>query len=264
LSEGELVLHYQPQVGAENGRIVGLEALVRWQHPERGLLLPGAFIGIAEESDLIDSISEWVLRNALSDVERWRSADRPAVRVAINISARQFVRESSIRRILAVLEDLSPRAGDLELELEVTEAAMEDADSIIGVMSQLKRSGVMLVIDDFGKGHSSLSRLKDLPVDALKIDQSFVRDITEDRDDKVIASAIIAMAHSLGLRVIGEGVENEAQVAVLQELGCDELQGFYYSEAVSAKRIGDLLDRQDGDKNLHQWGRTPSSARVRH
>lgn len=193
-------------------RIVGVEALIRWQHPERGLLLPASFMSVANETGLIDPMSEWVLRTACSDLMQWRSQGLPPTRVAVNISARQLMHESSIKQLVAFLDELDPHPGALGLDLEVTEASIEFAEKAMEMMCQLKERGVMLAIDDFGTGHSSLSRLKELPVDTLKIDRSFIQNIAKDPDDKVIASTIIAMAHSLGLRVVGEGVETGEQL----------------------------------------------------
>ncbi len=243
LSKGELVLHYQPQVAASDGRLVGVEALIRWQHPERGLLLPASFIGVADETGLIDPICEWVLRTACSDLEVWQSMRLRPVRMAVNVSARQVINESSIQRIVTTLEEITLPPESLELDLEITETSIELADSTVDIIGQLKERGIMLAIDDFGTGHSSLSRLKELPIDTLKIDRSFVKDVAEDPDDKAIASAIIAMGHNLGLRIVGEGVETEEQLAVLRTLDCDEIQGFYFSEPVPADAIVRFMER---------------------
>ncbi len=244
LSNGELVVHYQPQVAASDGHMIGVEALIRWKHPERGLLLPAAFIDVADETWLIDPICDWVLRTACSDLDNWRSMGLRPVRMAVNVSARQVLNESSIQRIITTLDEITVEPNILELDLEITETSIELADSTVDVMSRLKERGIMLAIDDFGTGHSSLSRLKALPVDTLKIDRSFITDIAEDPDDKAIASAIIAMGHNLGLRIIGEGVETEEQLMVLRALGCDEIQGFYYSKPLPAERIAHLMERE--------------------
>lgn len=244
LSNGQLVLHYQPQVAASSEHVIGVEALIRWQHPKRGLLLPASFIGVADETGLIDPICEWVLRTACSDLETWRSMGLRPVRMAVNVSARQVLNESSIQRIITTLEEITPRPDTLELDLEITETSIELADSTMNIIGRLKERGIMLAIDDFGTGHSSLSRLKALPVDTLKIDRSFVTDIAEDPDDKAIASAIIAMGHNLGLRIVGEGVETEEQLMVLRALGCDEIQGFYYSAPVPADEIVQFMEQE--------------------
>ena len=242
LESKEFELYYQPQVSMTNGKIVGVEALIRWNHPEHGQLLPDAFIHIADDSTLIDEISEWVLRTALSDYEFWLNNGSMGPRIAVNITGRQITRKRSIKRILNILEELAPEPNTLQLDLEITETALDDTDRTIDIINTLRRRGVMFAIDDFGTGHSSLSRLKQLPVDTLKIDRSFINDIADEGDDKAIAAAIIAMAHSLGLRVIGEGVENKLQLDVLRTLDCDEIQGFYFSKPVPANEIVRLLD----------------------
>jgi diguanylate cyclase (GGDEF)-like protein/PAS domain S-box-containing protein len=241
LESGELELYYQPQVSLVDGKIVGVEALIRWNHPERGQLLPDTFIHVADDSNLIDAISEWVLRKALGDYEKWSKNGSIGPRIAVNITGRQITKEQSIKHILSVLEELAPAPNVLQLDLEITETALERTERTINIINTLKNRGVMFAIDDFGTGHSSLSRLKQLPVDALKIDRSFICDIADEGDDKAIAAAIIAMAHSLGLRVIGEGVETKPQLDVLRALDCDEIQGFYFSKPVPAGEIAGLL-----------------------
>jgi diguanylate cyclase (GGDEF)-like protein/PAS domain S-box-containing protein len=243
LESGELELYYQPQVSLVDGKIVGVEALIRWNHPERGQLLPDTFIHVADDSDLIDAISEWVLRKALGDYEKWSKNGSMGPRIAVNITGRQITKEQSIKHILSVLEELAPVPNVLQLDLEITEAALERTERTINIINTLKNRGVMFTIDDFGTGHSSLNRLKQLPVDTLKIDRSFIRDIADDGDDKAITTAIIAMAHSLGLRVIGEGVETKPQLDVLRALNCDEIQGFYFSKPVPAGEIVGLLEK---------------------
>ena len=243
LESGELELYYQPQVSLVDGKIVGVEALIRWNHPERGQLLPDTFIHVADDSDLIDAISEWVLRKALGDYEKWSKNGSMGPRIAVNITGRQITKEQSIKHILSVLEELAPVPNVLQLDLEITEAALERTERTINIINTLKNRGVMFTIDDFGTGHSSLSRLKQLPVDTLKIDRSFIRNIADEGDDKAIAAAIIAMAHSLGLRVIGEGVETRPQLDVLRALDCDEIQGFYFSKPVPAGEIAGLLKK---------------------
>jgi diguanylate cyclase (GGDEF)-like protein/PAS domain S-box-containing protein len=244
LEKNEFVLHYQPQVAMCSERISGVEALIRWQHPERGLLMPASFMKVANETGLIDPMSEWVLRTACSDLVQWRFRGLPPTRIAVNISGRQLMHEPSIRRIVTFLDEIDPHPGSLGLDLEVTEASIEFAERAMEIMRQLKERGVMLAIDDFGTGHSSLSRLKELPVDTLKIDRSFIQNIAKDPDDRVIASTIIAMAHSLGLRVVAEGVETEEQLSILRALNCDEIQGFYYSKPIPAAQMVLLLEQQ--------------------
>jgi diguanylate cyclase (GGDEF)-like protein len=243
LKRNQLELHYQPQIGLADGKVAGVEALVRWNHPDHGQLLPETFIHVADDSNLIDAISEWVLRTALGDYKNWSKNGSEGPRIAVNITGRQITTERSIKRILKVLDELAPEPNILQLDLEITETALERTDRTIKIINTLKNRGVMFAIDDFGTGHSSLTRLKQLPVDTLKIDQSFIRDIADEGDDKAIAAAIIAMAHSLGLRVIGEGVETQSQLKILRALDCDEIQGFYFSKPVPAGDIARLLGK---------------------
>ena len=243
LEDKEFELYYQPQVSLVDGKIAGVEALIRWNHPEHGKLLPDEFIQVADDSDLIDAISEWVLRTALSDSKKWSKEGSMGPRISVNITGRQITREQSVKRILRILDELAPEPSKLQFELEITETALEDTERTINLINRLKNRGVMFAIDDFGAGHSSLRRLKQLPVDTLKIDRSFIRDIADQGDDKAIAAAIIAMAHSLGMRVIGEGVETESQLEVLRALDCDEIQGFYFSKPVPTGEIASLLEK---------------------
>jgi len=243
LKNNEFVLHYQPQINLSNGKIAGVEALIRWNHPDHGQLLPDAFIKIADDSNLIDMISEWVLRTAINDYKSWSVESSSVPRIAVNITGRQISREKSIKHILDLLDELALAPNILQLDLEITETALERINFTIDIINTLKKRGVMFAIDDFGTGHSSLSRLKYLPVDTLKIDKSFIHDISIDEDDKAITTAILALAHSLGLRVIGEGVETKSQLDILRELGCDEVQGFYYSKPVPANEITPLLEK---------------------
>lgn len=243
LDSEEFELYYQPQVSLVDGEIAGVEALIRWNHPEHGQLLPDTFIHVADDSNLIDAISEWVLRTALSDYEKWSNKGSKRPRIAVNITGRQITKEQSIKHIISILEELAPEPNILQLDLEITETALERTEHTINVIKMLKNRGIMFAIDDFGTGHSSLSRLKQLPVDTLKIDRSFIRDIANEGDDKAIAAAIIAMAHSLDLRVIGEGVETKLQLDVLRALDCDEIQGFYFSKPVPAGEIARLLEK---------------------
>jgi diguanylate cyclase (GGDEF)-like protein/PAS domain S-box-containing protein len=239
LERDELLLHYQPQVSLTTGAVIGIEALVRWQSPEFGLVAPGRFIGLAEETGLILPIGEWVLRRACEQSCAWQRAGLPAVPVSVNLSARQFSGHivATVARILAET-GLQPRL----LELELTESAsMEDPKKTFEILRQLKDMGVQLAIDDFGTGYSNLSYLKRFPVDKLKLDQSFVRDIISDPDDLSIARAVIAMAHGLHLTVIAEGVETASQLALLAENGCDEMQGYFFSRPVDAIACGRLL-----------------------
>ena len=237
----EFVLHYQPQVDLSSGAITGMEALIRWQHPEEGLLYPADFIDIAEETGLIIPIGTWVLRAACSQNKQWQEAGLPSIKVAVNLSARQFAQQNLSETIAKILADsgLSPK----QLELELTESLiMNDVDQAIGVLRNIKALGVGISVDDFGTGYSSLSYLKRLPIDVLKIDRTFVSDIgAGDGDDAAIVTSIITLAHALKLRVIAEGVETEQQLNYLRGSGCDEMQGYFFSRPVPAEAFAQLL-----------------------
>lgn len=234
LRRQELVLHYQPRMNGVTGELVGMEALIRWQHPRRGLLTPDKFIDVAEDSGLIVPIGEWVIDTACAQVHAWRSALKAGMRVSVNLSVGQFVNGERLYR--AVEEAVRRNRIEPEaLELELTEShLMQDIEEKAALLGRLGDLGVGLAIDDFGTGYSSLSYLKRLPVDSIKIDSSFVRDIGVDPNDEAIITAIVAMAHSLKLAVVAEGVETEAQLKALRALGCDEYQGFLESAALPA------------------------------
>jgi EAL domain-containing protein (putative c-di-GMP-specific phosphodiesterase class I) len=213
---------------------------VRWQHPELGLVSPSEFIPIAENSGLIMPIGEWVLRTACSQVRKWQEEGLAAVSVAVNVSAVQFRQEGFPQTIRRVLNEtgLAPQY----LELELTESLLlSNADVMFSVLQQLMAMGLSLAIDDFGTGYSSLSYLKRFPVSKLKIDRSFIQDVAVDVDDAAITSAIISMAKSLNLKVIAEGVENEAQMSFLRDHRCDEIQGYYFSKPLAADEAADKL-----------------------
>ncbi|OWW18696.1 hypothetical protein AYR66_03730 [Noviherbaspirillum denitrificans] len=243
IARGEFSLHYQPQVDMERGRIVSTEALLRWLQPDRGFIPPADFIPIAEETGLITQIGEWVLREACLQLRRWREAGHVDLCMAVNLSARQLLIPDfagSVERIL--LETGVPAAA---LELEITENfLMHPSEENIGLLTQLSDMGVQLSVDDFGTGYSSLSYLKRFPIDALKIDQSFVRGIGQAQHDAAITNAIIAMAHSLNLKVIAEGVETAEQAAFLRARQCVFAQGYYYSKPVPPEAFTELLHRQ--------------------
>jgi EAL domain-containing protein (putative c-di-GMP-specific phosphodiesterase class I) len=237
----ELELHYQPQLDLATGEVCAVEALVRWRHPVRGLVLPNAFIPMAEETGLVLGIGEWVLDEACRQVAQWQRdglADR--LRVAVNISARQLQRpglDGAVRRALAA----SGLAASF-LELEITESSvMLDPLHAQSVLQSLRELGVQLSIDDFGTGYSSLAYLKRLPLDRLKIDRSFIGGIPTDSDDAAIVETIIVMTHKLGLRVIAEGVETPEQRTQLVRQGCDEMQGFLLAQPVPAGELPTLL-----------------------
>ncbi|QYF91815.1 EAL domain-containing protein [Massilia sp. PAMC28688] len=237
----EFVLHYQPQIDLSSGQVVGAEALVRWMAPGRGLVGPVEFIAIAEECGLIEEIGNWVLRTACRQSVAWRRSGLPPVRMAVNLSARQFVHKDLAGMIGAVLADSGLAGPDLELEL--TEGVvMRDVEHGISVLRELKALGVQIAIDDFGTGYSSLSYLKRFPIDVLKIDRSFVIDIGQGNgDDEAIVASIIALSHSLKLRVIAEGVETAAQLAYLGSQHCDEVQGYYFSRPLPAQAFEAFL-----------------------
>ena len=240
LNRREFLLHYQPRVDMISGEITGMEALVRWQHPVQGLLYPTQFIPIAEESGLIVPLGEWVLRTACEQNKAWQRAGLKPVSIAVNLSARQFKQQDLVELISRVLEEteLSPSY----LELELTESmVMQHVEAAISTLNQFKEIGVKISIDDFGIGYSSLNYLKHFPIGFLKIDQSFVRDITTNRDDAAIAKIIISMAHDLGLKVIAEGVETKEQKSFLHLHSCDEIQGFFYSKPIPAEEFETLL-----------------------
>jgi len=234
LKRQELVLHYQPRMSVESRELVGVEALIRWQHPRRGLLLPGKFIDVAEDSGLIVPIGEWVLQAACEQIRRWQTTVKQGLRVSVNLSVGQVVNGE---RLYRAVEQAVKGAGidPATLELELTEShLMQNIEEKAALLNRLGELGVGVAIDDFGTGYSSLSYLKQLPVDSIKIDSSFVRDIGIDPNDEAIIRAILAMAHSLKLSVVAEGVETEAQLRALQALRCDEFQGYWESPALPA------------------------------
>ncbi len=229
LENNELFVCYQPQIDLIHRRIVGMEALIRWQHPQRGLISPAQFIPLAEETGLIVPIGIWVLRTACTQAKAWQEAGMPHIKLSVNLSARQFMQKDLAASIRQVLDETGFLAENLELEL--TESLiMHNAELFISTLRTLKDIGIELAIDDFGTGYSSLSYLKRFPIDRLKIDQSFVRDIVADTDSASISQAIITLGHSLGLRVIAEGVETEGQLDFLHSSSCDEIQGYYFSK----------------------------------
>ena len=240
LERNEFVLHYQPQINLKNGEITGVEALIRWQHPHQGMISPVVFIPLAEDIGMIGAIGEWVLNTACIDAKAWQAAGLPPLRLAVNISGRQFSNDGVVDQVTAALQNsgLLPHY----LEIEITESAiMKDAARGISTLNALKKLGVYLAIDDFGTGYSSLSYLKRFPIDKLKIDKSFIDGLPKEQDDAAISTAIIAMAHSLRLTVIAEGVETEAQLAFLRSNACDEIQGYLFSKALPADRLVELL-----------------------
>ncbi len=243
LEREEFELHYQPQINLSDGRIVGAEALLRWRHPELGLVSPGRFIPVLEETGMILEVGAWVMETACSQARAWRNAGLPNIRMAVNLSARQF-EQKNLGRIIAMTLESAGLTPDT-LELEITESLlMDDPEESNAKLEAIKNQyGVRVSIDDFGTGYSSLAYLKRFPIDVLKVDQSFVRDLTEDSDDAAIVTAIIGLAHNLRLEVIAEGVETAAQLDYLRSQGCDEAQGYFFSRPVPAAEFALLLAR---------------------
>ena len=240
VERGEFILHYQPQLDLKTGGIVGFEALVRWRHPQRGMVAPSEFIPAAEETGLIGPIGEWVLREACTQARAWQKAGHPQLQVAVNCSAKQFQHEGFVETVGRILRETGMPAA--RLELEITESVIiHHSEEVNARFQALEDMGVRISIDDFGTGYSSLSYLKRLAIHQLKIDQSFVRDISSDPDDAAIVSAIIAIAHSLDLDVVAEGVETAEQLAFLRSLGCDSAQGYFFSRPVPADEFEKLM-----------------------
>ncbi|NIA53676.1 EAL domain-containing protein [Massilia sp. TW-1] len=245
IERNQFALQYQPRVELASGAVLGVEALVRWRHPVLGLVPPARFIPLAEETGLIDDIDMWVLDEACTRASAWRAQGLPPLRVSVNLSARQFQQAGLAQRVQAALEKSGLPPGCLEIE--ITESTvMRDTAEAASVLRSLKALGVALSIDDFGTGYSSLSYLKRFPIDVLKIDRSFISDVTVDANDAAITRAIIALAHTLNLEAVAEGVETAEQVAFLRENGCDEIQGYYFSPPVWPEQIEELLDRGAG------------------
>jgi len=253
LERNELAVHYQPQVDLYSGSIIGMEALLRWQHPEMGLIAPSTFIPLAEETGLIIPIGEWVLRTACARLKAWIDEGLPKIRVAVNLSSRQFNQKDLAETVARILRDtgLDPNC----LELELTESLiMRDAEATIVVLHEIKALGVQFSIDDFGTGYSSLSYLKRFPIDRIKIDKSFVRDITTDPEDAAVSQAIISLSHSLNLKTVAEGVETIEQQEFLRSRQCDEIQGFYFSRPVPEHEMEQLLK-----EGVKQEGKRPDA-----
>jgi EAL domain-containing protein (putative c-di-GMP-specific phosphodiesterase class I) len=250
LERNEFLVHYQPKVDIASGRITGVEALVRWQQPVQGLIPPAQFIQLAEETGLIVPIGEWVLKTACAQNKAWQLEGWAPVRVAVNLSPRQFAHENLLEDIARVLKQtgLDPAF----LELEITESVvMRNPEQAVLLLNRLKAFGIHLSVDDFGTGYSSLNYLKRFPLDTLKIDRTFIRDLPGDGDDAAITQAIIAMAHSLRLSVVAEGVETAEQLSFLRDYGCDEFQGYYFSRPQPAKDIAPLLRDNAAARKIH-------------
>ncbi len=239
----ELVLYYQPQVNVASGRLVGMEALIRWRHPEKGFVSPNVFIPVAEETGIITRIGSWVVREACQQGVRWMEAGYELEKISVNLSARQLKDESLPRQIASILEETGMPADKLGIEL--TESAIIlDPEVALVRLQKIKEMGVSLSLDDFGTGYSSLSYLKRFPIDTLKIDQAFVRDVKVDREDAALVKAIIAMAHGLGMDVIAEGVEIQEQMEFLGANECDSIQGYLYSRPLPAIEMEQMLTKK--------------------
>lgn len=240
LNQREFEVHYQPKVDLTSERIVGMEALVRWRHPELGMISPAQFIPIAEQTGLITDLGDYVLRQACEDSILWQKAGLSPILMAVNLSSVQFRDRGLYDRVMQVVQEtgMDPRF----LELELTESTlMDDAESAVTVLKRFKRHGIHVSIDDFGTGYSSLAYLRRFPIDALKIDRSFITDINTNADDAAISTSIILMGRSLRLRVIAEGVETKSQLSFLKVMNCDEVQGYFFSPPVPTDKAQELL-----------------------
>ena len=242
LARQQFELHYQPKVDAQSGLVRGAEALLRWRHPERGMVSPAEFIPLAEECGLIETIGEWVIREACRQARAWQLEGLAHTRVAVNLSAFQFRRGTLLTVIQRALQEFGLDPG--YLEVEITESAlMSDPEESVSILEQLSRMGVLVAVDDFGTGYSSMSYLRRFPIDKLKIDRTFIKDLSSRADDASIVRAIVSLAHSLQLKVVAEGVETPEQLEFLQRLGCDQYQGYHFSPAVPAAEFAGLIRR---------------------
>ncbi len=240
LKRQEFVCYYQPIVELRHGEIIGVEALVRWRRPDIGLVPPADFIPLAEESGLIIPLGEWVLRTACAQVKAWDEKGLGALRLAVNLSARQFQERDLVHSVIHVLDEMRLEPG--MLDLEITESyAMQNAQFAMSLLGQLKAQGIRISMDDFGTGYSSLTYLKNFPIDTLKIDRSFIKDLATDPKDGAIVAAVIVLAHYLGLEVVAEGVETAGALAVLREHQCDHMQGYLFSPPVPAAELEKML-----------------------
>jgi EAL domain-containing protein (putative c-di-GMP-specific phosphodiesterase class I) len=231
LENGELTLHYQPQVELGTQRVIGAEALARWQHPSRGLLPASEFIPLAEATGLITLLGKWAMREACRQTACWQQAGADDLRIAVNVAAYQFQQEDFVKMVADILAETSLPPSSLELEITET-SIMQNPEQVITILTELKALGVSIAIDDFGIGYSSLMYLKRFPIDRLKIDRMFVNDSTTDPDDAALVMTIITMAHNLRLHVMAEGVETEEQLKFLRLLKCDEGQGYFFAKPV--------------------------------
>ena len=237
LPSNQLTLHYQPQIEMDSGELIGLEALIRWQHPVKGLISPAHFIPIAEESGLIIPLGQWVLETACAQAKRWQSAGLPHVQIGVNVSLSQFKQATFVKMVKETLAASGLAAK--YLNLEITESMTTDLQSCLSTLQQLREIGINVSIDDFGTGYSSFSYLSNLPLTHLKIDGAFIQDLN--RTNRAIVKTIIALAKNLDLTVIAEGVETEEQVRLLRHLQCDEAQGYFYSKPLTQEQVENLL-----------------------
>jgi EAL domain-containing protein (putative c-di-GMP-specific phosphodiesterase class I) len=259
MKAGQLELHYQPKVDTATGTVRSAEALLRWRHPERGLVPPDEFIPVAEETGQIGAIGVWVLQQACLQAKAWRDQGLPSLRVGVNISAVQFHQPGLVDSVRAALDNAGLEPRHLEIELTET-CVMSNPEESIAVLEALSRMGVLVSVDDFGTGYSSMSYLRRFPIDKLKIDRTFVAEMDTRPDDASIVQAIVSLAHGLRLKVVAEGVENEAQLMALKALGCDQYQGYYCSPALPAAEFEQLVRRQAAGRsvNLHDLEDTSS------
>ncbi len=256
LAQKQFRLYYQPKIEVKGIKVAGAEALIRWEHPEHGLVSPQEFIHVAEETGLIIPLSEWIFREVCQQAVAWQAEGLPPLRISVNLSAAQFNQKDLPLTLERILQETRGDPGSLEIE--ITESMlMRHLDTAVATVKQLKALGLGIAIDDFGIGYSSLYYLKHFPIDALKIDQSFIRDMNADGDKASIkiVSAVVAMAHSLGLKVVAEGVEQESQFRLLKELGCDEVQGYYFSLPLEAQAFAEWLESRYGNARVRAIGR---------
>ncbi|RDI42715.1 putative bifunctional diguanylate cyclase/phosphodiesterase [Aquicella lusitana] len=237
----EFVLYYQPQFNLTTAKFDGVEALIRWQHPERGILLPADFISVAEESGLIVRIGEWVVKTACKQNKAWQKKGLPFIRVAVNVSGKQFQQNEFVEFVMQTLQKFQLKPQYLELELTENIIIHDDDEKIIHTIHRLKKLGVQIALDDFGTGYSSISYLKKIPIDRIKIDRTYIQNINANSDDAAIVRAIIALATTLNLEVLAEGVESLRQLEMLISQDCKEAQGFYFSKPLPAEEVEKFL-----------------------
>jgi EAL domain-containing protein (putative c-di-GMP-specific phosphodiesterase class I) len=245
LERQEFFLHYQPLWDLKTSTMAGIEVLLRWQSSDYGLMQPSTFISLLEDSGLINSVGEWVLRTACNQMREWTAAGNHALKMAVNISGKQLKHPHFLEMLTTIIQETGVNSANLELEF--TESViMDNVENTVEIFSKLKEMGIQLSIDDFGTGYSSLNYLKHFPVDRIKIDRSFVTDVYHNQSDAAIIEAIVSMAQSLNLRVVAEGVENSDQLHSLAKLGCDEVQGFYLAMPMHAESLAENLGKKHG------------------